>query len=277
MKRTKDLLLTLLLLFCTTIQVSGQTSSNNYLIIGYFRLGMSYSEFSDQCDKIRQETEVDYNGIPINMISIGGYQFSLFSFATKNTVDVNRYISEVYDRKYDPSVFSNGTYFITENHGDEYESKLAAISISSLRNLSDGNVYMPTSLKDYNHLSVENVKRHNELVDMVDSLASYLSNKKFGKANYAFKIPRMPKSNKPAMENPINATLMYQIMNYGTSTIISKSLMPKMIWNRGDEQIILGIEESGVVTLSFIDTKALSHENIDRMFPKETPKSKVSW
>lgn len=34
---------------------------------------------------------------------------------------------------------------------------------------------------------------------------------------------------------------------------------------------------NGKVSLSFIDTKALSHENLDKMFPKETPKAGITW
>lgn len=276
MKLSARLLLMMLLFLCLGIPSYAQTSSEEYPIFGYYRLGMSWHDFLVQNDKLKKAIGTTYKGVPCYFISIGGYLFdagSLFDINFCSTIE--RSTNEKYETKYEPSVFIGKDYFLTDNDAANPTDRLAALTILSFVDFEDyGSVttYMPIASTD--QVNVNKPQKHNHLVNMVDSIGQYLSESRFGKADKEFTIPKVT-AKKGSSTNVLNATFMKQFTASGI--YIKNRLIPKMVWNKGNMQIILGIDIIGRVSLSFIDTKALSHENLDKIFPKETPKPGISW
>lgn len=233
-------------------------------------------EYDSQCDKLKEATGTTYKGVPCNFVSIGGYLFDarfVLEFDFRKSID--RYVYEGYDSKFEPSIFTGENYFLSDNDMVNPQDRLVALTVKSFVDFEDYTnitTYMPIAGTD--QVNIDIPQKHNHLVNMVDSIGQYLSENKFGKADKEFTIPKIT-AKKGTSTNILNATMIPQLSVSGS--YIKNRLAPKMIWYKGDMQIILGIDIIGRVSLSFIDTKALSHENLDRIFPKETPNANLSW
>lgn len=261
--------------------------SISYPILGFFRLGMTESEFERQQDKILEQTAIYYKGheIPNYYISIGGIPFDVSCVLNKIGVDLSNYKSSKNRYSllfYTGDMYGGGggsSYFMEVKNGNDLANtngtKSILVSMTFPQAQRSGKTY-----GSYEAWHVENseIPRYyyvgnldilRECSQRIDSLIEYL-NGKFGDP---------VKTNKITVaqgDGSYRQVLSPQVVDRGVNT----ALIPCAEWKQGEMTIVLGVDEKGCITLSFVDNHYLSREYLESILdqekvPEQAPR--ISW
>lgn len=269
-------LLSVFLLAVVPSQAQERANNEKYPLLGYFRFGMSYSDFEDQLWKLSDASAVDDNTLTNHFIGIGGVNFDVSSLS--DFLEFGWHYYEDYSSDFDLTFFSGNTVFVpdtiidTENQG----LILAALAIKTpyTENLNGAYDGIPT---DDKRLRVVNVNLHNKLVGIVDSLKDKLC-VRFGTPSKTYSISLYKESSIRESQVSTFSILPTIFANSSFTLHYIYDFIPKCIWVDDNKEIILGIESDSRISLTFVDRHLLSHSYLDTIFVKKTlPKATLEW
>ena len=241
------------------------TIPSQYPILGYYRLGMTYEEHYNQASNMKEKCSMtDSIGIAQHLILINGIKFDMDYTDVSSCHDIRAMDFEQYSCNDSPIFFTGESYFL--------DGKLVSITIKSLPSEESMMCYMPNFLstmdlpKNRAVFDISNVALHNKLINQANDLLIYIS-EKYGKPIEEYEIKKLSQKQN-------NTSQKYNAQWY--SLCNSDASLPRAKWQSNGMEIVMGISSNGIVSISFLNEKALSYSNLEKYFKSTEREQKIT-